>query len=1571
MAFNSAINEDLGYNGFPVSLSYFAAAPDVSLISDANYSVIFKSLLKKNSVTKEKNLTDLEAVLKDPSLECDDTLITCWIQLYPKLALDNSRSVRSLAHQVQATLLRKVGGKDFSKYLKSSIPLWLQAIYDSDRSLASSTYADLIDCFQNDKERVDSKIWLVFFDQIVNYIHTVILVELHDSLSDQRYVKESDSFAKYDRALNGALMMICKLIDLINTQGEMVKSETSNNKLQEVLGLEKLWDNLACSSGETFNAPLLNTFLTLIKKLFALDKEQRPSEFTTRIGDIKGIYKSVSKRFIKNVKLKGDASKSVNVIYCNNILQLWDTLSALTSFSIQNQETKKLLKIKKNFWELGGSKSYSRFKDYLRLGPCNSNPIYYNIVRSFFSLLAEVPFEFDEKFSFVDFSKGKDASFVVETLLSHLQKLQGFSFKKSFIDCVFHIIGLFNTDNKAHLMQSSFIHIVDALPARSARRDDAASKAECLKSLSASVKLIDFKLINSKIADHLPSRDPLCIEDYQFSSSYEDMVSFYVEALEKRQAEDFLDSLLLVIQSVYDDDLLTRAFKILILCVKHGYSHEFKEWIPLLPSYFSPTFYEWPLSLLKLVLKDGPLWLNVSALLDDIFTKLSVDVPRALPVFFITLQETGRDSDLKSSEAENYLVKLSQNDHRTDEENLVVSKHISNTTILRNLLHSKDVQSDPSKLISTLTNSGFSIDKIDDMKAHWINAINHSLKSFNIEQASLFLNGFKNKQFIKNVFGAYITQEDASLQTLSSYIKENPDLIPFDELWKNLNDAINSVDLDTIAVANPLAQNVHLISITNDRTDLHYSAVRIARFLEKYAEAETVDEWTFSLLEIGAVVAEYLKDYVFLSHIKTDTEEISALQSSLSNKLATELHSTAVSKNLFSNPETVSGFRSRLFLEIGGEHPTMKQLYSARCLVESFGQAFESMSLNAFEALEIPFARIIKEPLKLATILCSSGKFIGNSKHFDRTRNFVFAEILGVTDASAILSKGKDLLTISINFLRLDNIAYEVLPGSKLGLVVNHLSGWLESEVAFDDEFLPVRCLLSVFFNDLINRDPENVSDKTIETAFDLCSNNISTCEVSTGAVELRYHTIRLCNTLTKHFETSQNWKENLKSITSELLDLMSNEHIEKKDSKNSCQAILMINEHLRRFLLKTETSKDLIQEKSDKLYGILQNSRFVDLQRVASSFLEGHVLRSQEDFVVEYQLRKSNLGDSDENGLKAELPGQLLKILEASEYDWDEVVESGNYEVVFRYLWAWILIFDHFKDTTHSIKTDYINQLKADGKIKKLFDDLLDHIEFTNSSFLKTLVSGNEKTQKVNPENNLISQYRISQGCVGETLQYEVRFLFVHLFFLSLHHFGSFAQHWYNEIRDLQLKQQVEKFTIRLISPILISKMLNEVERVKNRLTDKDENLTIKVNKVTNEVRTIYIIDEQKMEMVVKIPEAFPLSSVEVQGPLRLGVKENQWKAWLLASQRVVSLTNGSIIDSVELFNRNVNLHFSGFEECAICYSILHQDHSLPSKTCPTCLNKFHAACLYKWFKSSGSSTCPLCRSAFNFNKA
>ena len=87
--------------------------------------------------------------------------------------------------------------------------------------------------------------------------------------------------------------------------------------------------------------------------------------------------------------------------------------------------------------------------------------------------------------------------------------------------------------------------------------------------------------------------------------------------------------------------------------------------------------------------------------------------------------------------------------------------------------------------------------------------------------------------------------------------------------------------------------------------------------------------------------------------------------------------------------------------------------------------------------------------------------------------------------------------------------------------------------------------------------------------------------------------------------------------------------------------------------------------------------------------------------------------------------------------------------------------------------------------------------------------------------------------------------------------------------------------------------------------------------------------------------------------------------RKWLLSMRAF--LRDGTIDDAIRLWHQNVEKQFEGVEECPICYMIVHASTGhLPKQECKTCHNKFHAACLYKWFNSSQKSNCPLCQSLF-----
>jgi hypothetical protein len=73
------------------------------------------------------------------------------------------------------------------------------------------------------------------------------------------------------------------------------------------------------------------------------------------------------------------------------------------------------------------------------------------------------------------------------------------------------------------------------------------------------------------------------------------------------------------------------------------------------------------------------------------------------------------------------------------------------------------------------------------------------------------------------------------------------------------------------------------------------------------------------------------------------------------------------------------------------------------------------------------------------------------------------------------------------------------------------------------------------------------------------------------------------------------------------------------------------------------------------------------------------------------------------------------------------------------------------------------------------------------------------------------------------------------------------------------------------------------------------------------------------------------------------------------------------TVFDVAAFWKEKVGQYFAGVEECPICYSVKDdQSGALPRTSCAQCNAKFHGTCLYKWFKTSGNSTCPLCRHLF-----
>ena len=139
---------------------------------------------------------------------------------------------------------------------------------------------------------------------------------------------------------------------------------------------------------------------------------------------------------------------------------------------------------------------------------------------------------------------------------------------------------------------------------------------------------------------------------------------------------------------------------------------------------------------------------------------------------------------------------------------------------------------------------------------------------------------------------------------------------------------------------------------------------------------------------------------------------------------------------------------------------------------------------------------------------------------------------------------------------------------------------------------------------------------------------------------------------------------------------------------------------------------------------------------------------------------------------------------------------------------------------------------------------------------------------------------------------------------------------------------------------------------------------LTVKASRGAREVTARYEIDDAALELVIRLPASYPLASAELECVRRVGITEARMRKWMLGVSAILQHRNGAVAEGLMLWRKNVDGEFAGVEPCPICYLVIHgANHQTPRLRCQQCRNKFHSACLYKWFTNSSKSTCPLCQ--------
>ncbi|CAN7988883.1 unnamed protein product [Ixodes hexagonus] len=316
---------------------------------------------------------------------------------------------------------------------------------------------------------------------------------------------------------------------------------------------------------------------------------------------------------------------------------------------------------------------------------------------------------------------------------------------------------------------------------------------------------------------------------------------------------------------------------------------------------------------------------------------------------------------------------------------------------------------------------------------------------------------------------------------------------------------------------------------------------------------------------------------------------------------------------------------------------------------------------------------------------------------------------------------------------------------------------------------------------------------------------------------------------------------------------------------------------------------------------------------------------------------------------------GQVVEVL-LSEFEVGDcclvVPGTDSYTYTLGYLLSWLQLLSFFGASPAEARSEYASYLQESG----LLSSLLKH--------LFCLMPSNISVPTASPSRGrtMFTEPATLNPQAEEFSSAKLQHIACRVYLDTICKLPALVRSWWSS-QNKRIMDHVEKFTSRHVTGVISSMEIQAVQRADVTF----ENMTVKGRPSAREVVATYTIEEVAIELVVKLPANHPLGVVVIDSGRRVGVNQSQWRHWLLQLTTFLTHQNGSILDGLALWKRNVDKRFEGVEECMICFYVLHgATCQLPKLTCRTCKKRFHSACLFKWFSTSNNSTCPLCRNVF-----
>ncbi|UNI13364.1 hypothetical protein JDV02_000114 [Purpureocillium takamizusanense] len=1584
------------------SLSYLAEPPSFAAVSDPNIVVSLKNVLKKDSTTKAKALDDLlQHVLARPHEQgggVEDALLDVWTQIYPRISIDNSRRVRELSHTLQLELL-KSARKRMERHLPKVVGAWLSGLYDRDRVVARAAN-DGLSSFLNTPEKV-SGFWHKCRGQILDYA-TEAIQETKDTLSDERSTTAEEAEAKYFRVVTASISLVLGLLQLRDAGLEEL-----SEKYDDYFSHDVVWDAVTFQDQQVRKAACQLLFICLERKLPYADSARARRAFVT--GGLKTSQAGSALEYVRALTKLAQHNPSIWEGSPNDKKSPFTRLQAFVAKGSQGSPPKfweyldqllaqlpaSMLTVKAASGLLSSLKSGITSRDEPRtntsfswkcfvdatnrcLKPLSDDerleiakehlfPLFKNFVFGVSDKQTAIPMGPNAMSVIVDIDIG------LLDISSHLADAVTAEWDRLATQLCTNISGSLPEVSKDYQTSQSQIAeegrrwfgLVGLL------RDERQYTTNVAHITAPSRKIISQCLAILQSRNLKPFGAAQVLE-YALSTA-----AHLFEGDLGRRVGDFLQS---AAEDSMDKVLLSASSQSLFACLRifgsipghqECYQRVWRVWA--LASLSLPDPGQRNLALTHLVSHPEATSLahSISGLQEAIVEQAHLAAEAnpiaqshslALVRAALECKAVGLDARRKiAKDGVTFLSTQPQHPERVLEvleavaatdHDLFAEDEAIRTQLVALLLGLTELSS------SAVSEKTARLRSLVDVQAKG------SLPVVDVIQSNLERVGPHSLEISTLVSQARAAAKSGTpwediLPSTNAWMAE---LSPFLDQPLNPSLAITCSIEGAVALPQPdVALPSSQIRVQRDRKG-RCVPVRMALYTCELFRAATKDivlprQFHIELLYLQCLSLQLASDQMTLAgadgmwqNLKVGDAAIEAEELVTSSRGMLNDIASAADRWHSSEDDSISGVINGLIDLAMNETTDLspRGLYSARILTELLQALTDAHGLPV--GIEERFLRSDLLKAKPETVLGAAALVKGFGEHLKASKavgnfcNRLVSDVAAATVTGGV-STHMTLVLFTL-YARLYDIGELPVANNRIVFAAKQITSWVDGLDALDPNLCAEMCRALTWLLPCM----KEVYGSYWEKALHLCTGLWERAGqlVLHQALPFIYSSLKLYKALEGIQESNDDLQEALKDFSTTksrgLVELL------KLPRDSTSQPLEIVDAILCRELEKMPVSR--IPDPVSLFPLVASDSR--DIQTAAFNMLHKKIPERQEQEAVETLLDKKD----------ARLPDELLSLLldppTLDKYSDEALAEFPS--SIRCYLLTWKLLFDAFSGAAFKLRNDYTEHLKTGDYVNSFLEFLFDVLGHSAAHPL------NLDKECLGP--NEICDYDIKLA-ETEPAEKSLHWLLVHLYYLTLKYIPGLFRTWYIDCRSKQTKITVESWTTKYFSSLIIADTLDGVQAwadTQEPPAGDEQELLVKVSKPAKEVTAAYDVDESQASIAIKLPPSYPIEGVTVSGLHRVAVTERRWQSWIMTTQGVITFSNGSIIDGLQVFKRNMIGALKGQSECAICYSIISTDKRTPDKRCTTCKNLFHRTCLYKWFQTSNQNTCPLCRNPIDY---